>query len=46
MLIHLILFVASAVCFLLALLGLKVDIDLVTLGLLLLAAGHIPFTDR
>jgi hypothetical protein len=41
--IHAILFTASAVCFFLALVGLKSAIDLVTLGLLLLAAGHIPF---
>jgi hypothetical protein len=44
---HAILFIASAVCFLLALVGLKgISVDLVTLGLLFLAAGHIPFADR
>lgn len=40
--INLLLFLASAICFGLALLGLG-KFDFVTLGLLLLALGHVPF---
>lgn len=40
-----ILFVAAVVCFVVALI-VPVKFDLVTLGLALFAAGHIPFRGR
>lgn len=39
-----VLFILSAICFVAALLNIKVDLDLVVLGLAFLAAGHITIT--
>lgn len=40
-----ILFIAAAICFLLAVISIPVKIDLLALGLLLFVLGHLPWAD-